>query len=77
MTWNRNAGGNFAGDFQDMTDDRWILRFTDVDGPAHGNLAGDSVEVVVDNKDYKKGKGNWNRGTVRKKIPTIILKEKK
>lgn len=72
-----DAEGNFAGSFQDMPHDKWILRFTDVDGPAHGSLATDSVEVGVDNNDYKKGKGSWSRGTARKEVPTIILKEKK
>lgn len=71
-----DAGGKFAGQLQDMPDDEWIVRFTDIDGPENGSYATDSVEVVFEKKEYKKGKGSWNRGFARKELPAVVLKEK-
>lgn len=70
-----DAEGKFAGRFQNTFADEWIVRFVDIDGPENGSYAADSVKVVFENKDYKKGKGSWNQGSAGKEIPTIVLKE--
>lgn len=71
-----DAEGKFCGELRDMPGDEWVIRFTDIDGPENGSYAPDSVEVVFEKKEYKKGKGSWNCGSASKEIPTVVLKEK-